>query len=143
LRRHAQCPFLRGGFPGVRPDAPYDAVLSLANHATIDGNSALDFELYAARLFHLLVPGGMLFFESHNVFGPGTGSPGDDGDLDRMFAVAGRYFERVRYRMTNAFVPFHDVDRLFAVLRRRQHPVAMGAAPFVLTEAFTRYAYAA
>ncbi|MEO8039878.1 MAG: class I SAM-dependent methyltransferase [Betaproteobacteria bacterium] len=134
--------FFVADFQAFRPDAPYDAVFSLANHATIDGNSALDFEQFAARLYHLLVPGGMLFLESHNVFGPGSGASGDDGDLDRKLAVAGRYFELMRYRMTHAFVPFHDVDKLFVVLKRRAQPVALADPPFVLAEARLRYDYA-
>ncbi|MBX9963014.1 MAG: class I SAM-dependent methyltransferase [Burkholderiales bacterium] len=128
-------------FRSFRPAAPYDAVFSLANHATIDGRSGLDFEHFAAKLFELLEPGGLLLFESHNVFGPGTGGPGDDGDLDRKLAIAGRYFETLRHRMTHAFVPFHDVDKLFVVLRRRSQPVATAGAPFDLAAARQRYAY--
>jgi SAM-dependent methyltransferase len=133
--------FLVEDFRTFRPEEPYDAVFSLANHATIDGRSGLDFEHFAAKLFHLIKPGGLLFFESHNVFGTGTGGPGDDGDLDRKLAVAARYFETLRYRMTPAFVPYHDVDKLFVILRRRDQPVATIEPPFDLAAARQRYAY--
>lgn len=133
--------FLVEDFRTFRPAEPYDAVFSLANHATIDGRSGLDFEHFAAKLSELVKPGGLLFFESHNVFGPGTGGPGDDGDLDRKFAVAGRYFEILRHRMTPAFVPFHDVDKLFVVLRRRDRPIATAVPQFDLNAARQRYAY--
>lgn len=137
-----QARFLVEDFQTFLPAEPYDAVFSLANHATIDGHSGLDFEHFTAKLFELLKPGGLLFFESHNVFGPGAGGPGDDGDLDRKLALAGRYFETLRHRMTPAFVPFHDVDKLFVILRRRERPVATALAPFDLAEARQRYAYA-
>jgi len=136
-----QARFLVEDFQAFLPAEPYDAVFSLANHATIDGHSGLDFEHFTAKLFELLKPGGLLFFESHNVFGPGAGSAGDDGDLDRKLALAGRYFETLRYRMTPAFVPFHDVDKLFVILRRRERPVTAATAPFDLAEARQRYSY--
>lgn len=102
-----------------QPQRRYDAVFSLANHCTIDGRMAMPFESYIAKLFALLEPGGLLFFESHNPFGPGTGGPGDDGDLDRKLEIAGRYFEIMGVRMTRAFTPSHDIDKLFVALRRR------------------------
>lgn len=108
-----------GDFTDMTCTQPYDAVLSLANHCTIDGNLAMDFEAYAAKLFAFLKPGGWLFFESHNVFGPGAGQAGDDGDLERKFELMAPYFELVEHRMTRCFVPFHDIDKLFAVFRRR------------------------
>jgi hypothetical protein len=75
---------------------------------------------YIAKIHALLRPGGTLLFESHNVFGPGTGGPGDDGDLDAKFDIAERFFEVVRHKMTRSFVPGGlDVDKLFVVLRRR------------------------
>jgi SAM-dependent methyltransferase len=102
------------------PEGTYDAVFSLANHCTIDGRMSMDFETYMAKLFALLKPGGWLFFESHNVFGPGSGAPGDDGDLEQKFDTAERYFELVSSHMTRAFVPTHDIDKLFIQLRRRE-----------------------
>ncbi len=97
----------------------YDVLFSLANHSTIDTRMSMNFEFYAAKLFSLLRPGGLLFFESHNVFGPGLGGPGDDGDLDLKFDILEQYFEVVEYAMNPAFVPAHDVDKLFVLLKRR------------------------
>jgi hypothetical protein len=41
-------------------------VLSFANHCTWDGNMTLAPRAYFAKLRSLLVPGGLLFFESHH-----------------------------------------------------------------------------
>ena len=67
--------FLPGDFVDFEANQSYDAVCSLANHCTIDGNLSMDFEQYIAKVFSLLKPGGILLFESHNVFGPGSGAP--------------------------------------------------------------------
>src|SRR5439155_7920490 len=88
----ANASFIPGDFVDFETSKRYDAVCSLANHCTIDGNLSIDFEQYIAKLFSLLKPGGLLFFESHNVFGSGAGGAGDDGDLDAKFDIAERYF---------------------------------------------------
>lgn len=120
-------------------DRRYDAVFSLANHCTIDGRMAMNFESYIAKLFALLEPGGWLFFESHNPFGPGTGGPGDDGDLDRKMEVAGCYFEVVATRMTRAFTPAHDIDKLFVAMRRRPAFDGQAQVDFSLEQARRSY----
>ena len=106
-------------FGTYRPRDRYDVVLSFANHCTIDGNLSVEFESFVAKLWQITNEGGWLLFESHNVFGPGRGAAGDDGDLDSKFEVMERYFELVDSKMTKAFVPCHDIDKLFVVLRRR------------------------
>lgn len=118
------CVLDSGDFLTFDTDRRYDAVLSLANHCTIDGKLSMRFEDYVAKVWHLLRPEGMLFFESHNVFGPGTGGAGDDGDLDAKFDVVERYFEVVAWRMTRTYVPFDDIDKLFVVLRKRPYDPA-------------------
>jgi SAM-dependent methyltransferase len=47
-------------------DKKFDVVLSFANHSTWDGNMTLALEKYFAKLQSLLVPSGLLFFESHH-----------------------------------------------------------------------------
>lgn len=133
--------FSLGDFEEFEPAGCYDAVFSLANHCTIDGNLNMGFEDYIAKVYALLHSGGYLFFESHNVFGPGKGTPGDDGDLDRKFEIVERYFEVVRHRMLPAFVPAHDIDKLFVVLRRRPSYQENAKRTFSLAEAKKRYAY--
>lgn len=133
--------FLLGDFDEFEPEGRYDAVFSLANHCTIDGNMNMGFEDYIAKIFSLLHGGGYLFFESHNVFGPGKGTPGDDGDLDRKFEIVERYFEVVRHRMLPAFVPAHDIDKLFVVLRRRPSWRADTKPTFSLAKARASYDY--
>ncbi|MFM5565457.1 class I SAM-dependent methyltransferase [Aeromonas veronii] len=97
----------------------YQVIFSLANHCTIDGNLSINFEEYIAKCFNLLDVDGYLFFESHNVFGPGTGSVGDDGDMNAKFDVVEQYFEVVDFYMTRRFIPLIDIDKLFVILKRR------------------------
>jgi hypothetical protein len=92
----ANASFIPGDFVDFETSKKYDAVCSLANHCTIDGNLSIDFEQYVAKLFSLLKPGGLLFFESQNVFGPGAGGAGDDGDMDAQFDSAERNFAVLR-----------------------------------------------
>lgn len=132
--------FILADIESWEPQGPYDAVLSLANHSTIDQRMQMDFETYVAKLFAALKPGGWLFFESHNVFGPGTGGPGDDGDLDLKFDIVERYFELHEARMHRAFVPAHDVDKLFVRLRRRAAYTADAGRSFSLERARANYA---
>jgi 2-polyprenyl-3-methyl-5-hydroxy-6-metoxy-1,4-benzoquinol methylase len=100
-------------------DKKYNAIFSLANHCTIDGNLSINFEEYVAKCFNLLSVDGYLFFESHNVFGPGSGGVGDDGDLNEKFDVIEQYFYVVNYHMTRKYIPLIDIDKLFVVLKRR------------------------
>ncbi|MFN7711260.1 MAG: class I SAM-dependent methyltransferase [Curvibacter sp.] len=132
--------FILADIEAWSPLTLYDAVLSLANHSTIDQRMSMDFETYVAKLFSLLRPGGWLFFESHNVFGPGTGGPGDDGDLDRKFDIMERYFELVDASMHRSFVPAHDIDKLFVRLRRRAAYAPDVQRSFSLAHARTLYA---
>ncbi|WP_051304589.1 class I SAM-dependent methyltransferase [Chitinilyticum litopenaei] len=125
-----------------RPRQRYHVVLSFANHCTIDGNLAMDFEDFVAKLWQLTLEGGHVLFESHNVFGPGAGTAGDDGDLDRKFDVVERYFELLDSKMTRCFVPVHDVDKLFVVLRRRPQILAQTQRRMQLGEARQRYEFA-
>lgn len=108
-------------FEEFDPVHKYDVVFSFANHHTIDGNLDMGFRQYIERVHSFIKPDGMLFFETHNIRGPGLGGPGDDGDLDAKFDVAEQYFEVVKYKM----VPvgrhgIQDIDRLFVVLRRKE-----------------------
>lgn len=124
LLGQTNCLLESGDFLTFAPARTYDAVLSLANHCTIDGKLSVRFEDYVAKVWNLMKPEGMFFFESHNVFGPGTGAAGDDGDLDAKFDILERYFDLVAYRMTRSFVPFDDIDKLFVVLRKRPYAAA-------------------
>lgn len=131
--------FILADIESWTPEGPYDAVFSLANHSTIDQRMKMDFETYIAKLFAALKPGGWLFFESHNVFGPGTGGPGDDGDLDLKFDIVERYFELIDTGMHRTFVPAHDIDKLFVKLRRRASHAPDATRRFALDRARTHY----
>ncbi|PWT75143.1 MAG: hypothetical protein C5B46_03020 [Proteobacteria bacterium] len=133
--------FVLGDFVDFDTDKTYDVVCSLANHCTIDGNLSIGFEEYVAKVFSLLRPAGILLFESHNVFGPGGGGPGDDGDLDAKFDIAERYFSVLKYKMTPAYVPAFDVDKLFVVMRRRDRYEPKAVRTLSLSEARERYGY--
>ena len=112
--------FVCGDFTDYPIEGGFDVVLSLATHHTTDRHMAMPWADYVAKLYSILRPGGILLFESHNVFDKGVGEPGDDGDLNAKFDIAERSFEVVRHKMTRAFVPIGcDVDKLFVVMRRR------------------------
>lgn len=132
--------FNLGDFVEFTSASKYDVILSLANHCTIDGNLSIDFELYIAKIYSLLCPEGILLFESHNVFGPGAGTPGDDGDLNLKFDIVERYFEIISTTMTRTYVPAFDIDKLFVAMRKRPHYTASAARTFHLSEVITRYA---
>lgn len=133
--------FAVADFGTYRPSDRYDVVLSFANHCTIDGNLSVEFESFVAKLWQLTNDDGWLLFESHNVFGPGQGAPGDDGDLDSKFEVMERYFELVDSKMTKAFVPCQDIDKLFVVLRRRPQVLGTVERRMDLARARQSYAY--
>lgn len=136
----ANAAFTCGDYVDHPLEGGYDVILSLANHQTIDLNLAMPFGDYVARAWSLLRPGGHLLFESHNVFGPGLGGPGDDGDLDAKFDIAERFFRVVRHTMTRSFVPGGaDVDKLFVVLRRRDEIDEAAERTFDLARARVRY----
>jgi hypothetical protein len=75
------------------------------------------------------------------VFGAGTGAAGDDGDLDRKFDIMERYFELQDSKMTRAFVPSQDIDKLFVVLRRRPEVLPCVQRCMSLPQARQRYSY--
>ncbi|MBL1320395.1 MAG: class I SAM-dependent methyltransferase [Methylophaga sp.] len=133
--------FIVADFVEWIPEDKYDAVFSMANHCTIDGNLSVGFEDYIAKIFTLMKPGGILFFESHNVFGPGEGGPGDDGDLDIKFDIVEKYFEVVQHKMVKTFVPDLDVDKLFVILQRREDVQHNVQRTFNLAKAKLHYDY--
>ncbi len=67
--------------------APFDAVLSFANHSTYDGNTRQPIERYFQRCGDLLAPGGLLLFESHTPQHEGDGLQHVREIISRRFAV--------------------------------------------------------
>ena len=117
---------------------PYDVILSCRTN-TIDGHLQLTFEEYVTWIWHWLREEEVLLFGSHDVFGPGRGGPGDDGDLEQKFEIVEKWFRIARLHMIRAFVPKNDVDKLFIVLRRR--PSYDAAAVRTLDLASARHQY--
>lgn len=111
--------FVEIDFERYQTPKKYDVVFSLSNHHTIDGKLDMGFERYIKKIFALLRPGGLLVFESHNVFGSGRGDPGDDGDLDSKFDIVEQYFDVIDYKMVSCFYPAADVDKLLVILKRK------------------------
>ena len=131
--------FVTTDFSEYSPEGQFDIVLSLSNHHTIDGNLDMGFENYIRKIFDLLVPGGYLFFESHNILGDDkTGDPGDDSDLDEKFDIAERYFEVLRHRMVPCY-RFTDIDKLFVVMKRRPEYAPDAVRTLSLAEAREKY----
>ena len=52
-------------FEDFSPDAPYDCVISFANHSTYDGNTKQSLTDYFKKCSGLLNNGGLFLFESH------------------------------------------------------------------------------
>ena len=127
-------------FSTYETDKKYDVVFSLSNHHTIDGKLNMGFAKYSEKIFNLLKPGGLLFFESHNVWGDGNLGPGDDSDLEKKFELASKYFEIVKYRMVPAFYPV-DIDKLFVVFKRRAEINESRKTDFNLESARKTYHY--
>ncbi|MFX0544858.1 class I SAM-dependent methyltransferase [Roseovarius sp. S1116L3] len=118
---------LETDFGSYQTDQKYDVVLSLSNHHTIDGNLNMGFEQHIARIADLLRSDGVMLFESHNVFGPGTGGEGDDGDMDQKIAILSKHFTIERYRMVHCYLTHGkgDIDKLFIVARKSSDPKAI------------------
>ena len=133
--------FVCDDFLLFRPTAPYDVILSLANHATIDHKLSISFEDYIRKIYSMLNSGGYFFFESHNVFGPGQGGPGDDGDLDAKFDIAEQYFDVVKHRMTSTYIPEQDVDKLFVVMKKKSTIDPHAKRTLTRAEAVKKYHY--
>lgn len=119
----------------------YDVVFSLSNHHTIDGNLSMNFEEYVMKVFRLMKTGGILFFETHNVFGKGTGVEGDDGDFDYKLSILETYFVVEKYKMVHKFVNYTDIDKLFVILKRRKSAAYDIKPSFCLTKAIKKYSY--
>lgn len=103
--------FIEGNFIDHRFDEKFDAVFSLSNHFTIDGNLNIGFEEYIRKIYDIMNKGGILFFESHDI-------NGDDSDLNEKFRIASRYFTLKKSKMVRSFYPA-DIDKLFAVFARK------------------------
>jgi protein-L-isoaspartate O-methyltransferase len=111
----------------------YDLIFSLSNHFTIDGNLNIGFESYIRKIFNTLNVGGVLFFESHNI-------NGDDKDMDLKFEIASKYFTLEKYKMVKAFFP-QDIDKLFAVFKKRDVSGSPIKTNFILENAKKNYNY--
>ena len=105
--------FHAADFSAFTPSKKYDIVLSLSNHHTIDGNLDMDFEKYIIKIFDMLKNDGVLFFESHDI-------NGDDRDMNEKFDIVEKYFILEKCKMVKKFFP-SDIDKLFAVLRKRDN----------------------
>ncbi|ANN69081.1 class I SAM-dependent methyltransferase [Bordetella bronchialis] len=127
-------------FTKYETDRKFDVVLSFSNHHTIDGNLNMGFEAYIEKIAGTLKPGGYLLFESHNVFAPGAGGVGDDGDMEQKVAIMNRLFDIERYKMVRCFLKHgvEDLDKLFIVARRSDSPRPV---EFDLSKAIQRYEY--
>lgn len=128
--------FAEADFASYAGERQFDVVLSLSNHHTIDGNLDMGFEQHLARIAELLRTDGVMLFESHNVFGPGLGGMGDDGDMERKMQIISKYFSVERYRMVRRFMTHGDVDKLFLVARKSAKPEPI---PFDLEAARLNY----
>lgn len=100
----------------------------------------MGFQRYIEKIVGLMKPGGYLLFESHNVFAPGEGRVGDDGDMEEKVAIMNQYFDILRYRMVRCYLKHavEDLDKLFIVARQNDTPTP---ASFNLAQAREKYEY--
>ena len=96
----------------------FEVVLSLSNHQTTDGNLKIDFNAYIAKVHSLLKTNGIFVFESHNIYGPGKGLPGDDGDILEKITLLTRYFRIYKFKMVKSYLEHNvnDVNKLLVVM---------------------------
>ena len=128
--------FLEEDFTTTTIHKKFDVVFSFSNHHTIDGNLYIGFEAYIQKIVHYLKQNGYLLFESHNVFGPGQGGIGDDGDMENKIAIMNKYFTIERYRMVQCHLKGIDIDKLFIVAKKCDSPIPV---QFNLLEAREKY----
>jgi len=125
--------FISDDFIGHQFKSEYDVVFSLSNHHTIDGNLEMGFESYIKKIYEILGEDGILFFESHDI-------DGGDADLEEKFKIASKYFELVDHKMVRAFFDV-DIDKLFAIFRRKNEKSGTALLDFSLDEARSKYHY--
>jgi ubiquinone/menaquinone biosynthesis C-methylase UbiE len=131
---HKNISFVNSDFITHNFDKKFDAVFSLSNHFTIDGNLNMSFESYINKIYNVMNDGGILFFESHNI-------DGDDKDLEEKFRVADKYFQILKYKMVKSFYPA-DIDKLFAVFIKKNLVTDLSQDfSFNLEYAKTQYSY--
>ena len=90
----------------------YDAVLSLANHSTYDGQTRHSLAEYFEKCRDCLSPGGLLIFESH------PPQLDDREKLGRTMELIGRRFEIEAFTVIAAD-SFLDRDRTFVLARAK------------------------
>jgi SAM-dependent methyltransferase len=104
--------FLVSDFESFASEAPFDVVLSFANHHTYDGRMRLDLETYFARCHALTRRGGRLVFESH--------PPELEGNaFGHTLAIIERFYTIERSEIHD-YGTFLDRRRRFLVAVRRE-----------------------
>jgi cyclopropane fatty-acyl-phospholipid synthase-like methyltransferase len=100
-----------GAWETFAPDQRYDVVLSFANHATYDRNTRQTVEEYFDRCARMLMPGGLLLFESH--------PPAHEGDgLDAVCQAIANRFDLLERHVFD-YGTFLDRGRTFVAARKR------------------------
>jgi len=106
--------FLVSSFAEFSTDNRYDAVLSLSNHFTYDGDMYPTIEGYLARCRGWLKPGGTFIFESHT-----PKFEARHGTIDELRQTLNRHFVQVFTEMSSTGTAL-DRHRMLYVGRLRQ-----------------------
>jgi 2-polyprenyl-3-methyl-5-hydroxy-6-metoxy-1,4-benzoquinol methylase len=104
--------FKTSRFEDYATDERFDVLLSFANHSTYDKNTEQDLRSYFGKCRDLLVPHGVLLFESHAPDYEGGGLSHTISIIERSFDVVSR--EKLHYGT------FLDDGRTFIVAKRRE-----------------------
>ena len=89
-------------------DTQYDVIFSLATHQTIDMKYRPRLKDHFSKIWKLLSPKGILFFECHYA------DKDSEGIRDSQ-----AYFDILAYKVMDKFVPTGDIDKLVLILRKK------------------------
>jgi SAM-dependent methyltransferase len=90
----------------------FNAILSLANHSTFDGNTKQTLDSYFQKIHNLLTDDGILIFESH----PPELEPEDS--LEKTINLIGEYFSATKID-ANGLNGFLDKNRTYFLCKKK------------------------
>jgi len=94
----------------------FDAILSLANHSTFDGNTKQSLDSYFHKIHNLLTDDGILIFESH----PPALEPADS--LQKTINLMGNYFSTTKVDV-QGLDGFLDKNRTYFFCKKKKDQI--------------------
>ena len=105
--------FVCSTFEEYNTEEKFDIVYSFANDSTIDDNTTFNFEEYIQKISFLLLPDGLLIFESQalDVLVP--------SEFDLKLEILEKYFIISEKRKVSSEYPTNVPERIFLVLEKK------------------------